>query len=64
MYQLDKTVFKAQSFEEADNDRAYWLLKTASERLQAAWYLSCVAFGLDPNEIQTMKKDVFSMRER
>jgi hypothetical protein len=63
MFRLDKTAFKVQTFKEADNDRAYWLSKTPAERLQAAWYLTCSAFGLDPNKEHRMDKSIFSVRK-
>jgi hypothetical protein len=63
MFRLDKTAFKVQTFKEADNDRAYWLSKTPAERLQAAWYLTCAAYGLDPNKKHRMDKTVYSVKK-
>mgnify|MGYP007083295513 CR=1 FL=1 len=34
MPKLDRTQFKIQTFEQADNNRAYWLSKTPNEGLQ------------------------------
>jgi hypothetical protein len=39
MYRLDRTAFKQQTAEEADNHVAYWLQQPAAERLRAAMYL-------------------------
>lgn len=64
MYKLDRTAFKIQTFEEADNDRNYWLSKTPWERLLAAWFLSCTAYGLDPEKPQKLDRTAFSIRKR
>ena len=47
MFRLDKTSFKIQTFEEADNTKNYWLNKTPVERWAAAWYLTASAFNID-----------------
>ena len=47
MFRLDKTSFKIQTFEEADNTKNYWLDKTPAERWAAAWYLTASAFNID-----------------
>ncbi len=62
-YRLDKTFGKSQSFEEADDNRAYWLQKEPAERLQAAWYLTCCAYGISWSNPPRMDKTVFSMRK-
>jgi hypothetical protein len=64
MYRLDKTAFRVQTFEEAENNRSYWMSKTPAERLYAAWYLTCSAYGLDPDTIHKMDKSVFSVRKQ
>jgi len=60
---LDKTAFKAQTFGEADDHRAYWLQKSVKERLQAAWYLIAGAWGFDPGDTPRMDKNAFGMRK-
>jgi hypothetical protein len=62
MYNLDRTAFKIQTFEEADHTLQYWLTQSYKERLTAGWYLSCVAFNVDPETIR-MDRTVFSMRK-
>ena len=47
MFRLDKTSFKIQTFEEADNTKNYWLNKTPAERWAAAWYLAASSFNID-----------------
>ena len=62
-YRLDKSYFKAQTFEEAENKTAYWRQKSISERLQASWFLTCCAYGYYGQDQPRMKKNVFSMRK-
>ncbi len=38
-YRLDKTAFKATTFEEADNHYYYWKDKSYDERIDAAFFL-------------------------
>ena len=64
MYKLDRTAFAIQTFEEASNQVGYWLTKTPTERLNAAWYLICAAWNLDMKEPIKMDRSQFSMRKR
>jgi len=63
MYRLDRQAFSIQTFETADNHRAYWLSKSPRERLEAAWYLICSAWNLDPASPTTMDRSQFSIRK-
>lgn len=63
MYRLDRTAFKIQSHQEADNTRAYWLSQPPEERFRAAWYLICSAYNIDPNNPPRLDKNCFSMRK-
>ncbi len=63
MYRLDRTAFKIQSFEEAADTKEYWLSKTPDERLAAAWYLTCCAYGIDYDNPPRLDRTVFSMRK-
>lgn len=47
-YRMDKTAFKIQTLEEADDHYGPWKDKSTSERLDAASYLICMAFGVKP----------------
>ena len=53
-----------KTFAQADNNRAYWLMKTPMERRGIAWYLSCIAYGLDPEKQHKMDKTFFRIRKR
>jgi hypothetical protein len=61
---LDRTKFKAGKSEDQGNDRAYWLSKTPKERLGAAWYLICCAYGLEYRGDHKLDRTVFSMKKR
>ena len=61
---LDRTKFKAGIAENQTNDREYWLNKTPKERLAAAWYLICSAYGLEYRADHKLDRTVFSMRKR
>jgi hypothetical protein len=60
-YRMDKTAFRLQTFEEANNHYGEWINKSTDDRLDAACYLICMAFGVKP----TTKLDitVFSKRK-
>ncbi|HHH50398.1 MAG TPA: hypothetical protein ENK52_05415 [Saprospiraceae bacterium] len=62
-YRLDRTKFKMQKFEEADNQYDYWKSKTVEERLQAAYYLISVAYKFEINNPPRLNRFVFSMRK-
>ena len=62
-YRLDKTYGKAQTFKEADNNKAYWLQQDVKERLKAAWYLISSTFGISHDNPPRMDKTIFSMRK-
>ena len=62
-YRLDRTKFKMQTFQEADNQYAYWRTKTPVERLRASYYLISVAFNFDINNPPRIDRSVFKMRK-
>lgn len=63
-FRSDKTKFKISTFEEADNNLAYWLSKSPKERLCASWYLTCCAYGLDYTKNHPVDRTVFTMKKR
>lgn len=63
-FRLDRGAFKIQSQREAAQQRAYWMSKSPKERLAAAWYLICSAYGLDYAQPQPMDRSAFSIRNR
>ena len=60
-YRMDKTAFKIQTFEEADDHYGPWKNKSTGERLDAACYLICMAFKVKPST--KLDRTVFSKRK-
>lgn len=63
MYRLDKTAFKAQTYQEADDNTGYWKTQTPVERLKAAWYLISCAYNFPLDSPPRIDKTAFSMRK-
>ena len=63
MYKLDKTFAATKTFEEAEQSKKFSDEVPLSERLKQAWYLTCMAFGIDPENPPKMDKALFSMRK-
>jgi hypothetical protein len=59
-YKLDKTVFQAMKFQEADHHHGYWEKKSLKERLDAACYLINQFYGTTPQT--PVDKSVFTKR--
>jgi hypothetical protein len=60
---LDKTAFSVVSLEEADDDEvAFWLSKTPSERLDAWETLRQIFYSYDPTTTRLQR--VFEITER
>ncbi|MBI5916621.1 MAG: hypothetical protein HY842_14685 [Bacteroidetes bacterium] len=60
---LDRTKFKAQTFQQADYQLDFWLEKVPVERLSAAAYLNSMAWGFDLQAPPKMDKHIFSTRQ-
>jgi hypothetical protein len=60
-YRLDRTSFKAMTFEEADNHYGFWRHKSFAERMDAAFYLIHQVYGT--NKSTPLDKTVFSCRK-
>ncbi len=63
MYKLDKTIARSGSFEDAENAKKFDATDSLSERLRQAWYLTCMAYGIDPENPSKMEKKLFSVRK-
>ena len=63
MYKMDKTIGKGMSFNEAENQNLFPKETSVSERLKQAWYLTCMAYGIDPSNPPKMDKSVGSSRK-
>ena len=63
-YRLDKTAFKAMSFEEADKEMNHTENLSYQERVRKFNYLMSVAYGFLNNPWPRMDKTVFEIRKR
>jgi hypothetical protein len=63
-YKLDRTAFKAQTAEEAEDHATYYKTLTWQERLRIANYLNSVVYNYPENEPPKVDKTVFSVRGR
>jgi hypothetical protein len=61
-FRLDKTVFAATNFKDANNHISYWKDKTYHERLEAAFFLINQFYGI--NSKTPLDRTVFSKRRR
>ena len=62
-FKLDKTVFKAQSFEEADKGKLFDKNVSLAERLQMAFHLTCRIYGIKDGDSLKLDRTVFSARK-
>lgn len=62
-FKLDRTAFSIKTFNEADNTTQFWRNKTSNERFEAAWYLICQAYNLDPSKQHKLDRTIFSFRK-
>lgn len=60
---LDRNFAKAGKLEEGQNNVVYWLTKSPRERLCAAYYLTCCAYGIEYTADHKLDRSVFSMRK-
>lgn len=60
---MDKTAFKIQTFEEADDTMRNYSDFTPAERVRIYWHLTSIAYKFDPDNPPRMDKTVFQMRK-
>lgn len=63
MYKLDKTFSATKTFSEAEESKKFPPETPLAERLRQAWYLTCMSYGIDPQNPVKMDKNYFSMRK-
>jgi hypothetical protein len=63
MYRLDKSYSKVKTFTEAEKDKIFPSSVSYKERLNQAWYLTAMAFGIDPEAPPKMQKQVATLRK-
>jgi hypothetical protein len=57
---IDKTVFKAQSFEEAHRDNLFAKDVSIAERLKMAFHLTCTIYGIKEGSSLILDRTIFS----
>ncbi len=62
-YRMDKSAFKIQTFEEADDAMRDYSNHSIQERLRIYWYLTSIAYKFDLDNPPRMDKTVFSMKK-
>jgi len=63
MYKLDKRISKAHTHAEAEKSKVFGPDVPLRERLKQAWYLTCMAYGIDPENPPGMVKELTGMRK-
>ena len=64
MYKMNRSYSKAQTFAGAEKDKLFLKTNPLSERLSQAWYLTAMAYGIDPQNPPKMQKLLVSIRKR
>ena len=62
-YRMDKTAFKVQTFEEADDVMRDYSSYSMQERLRIYWYLTSIAYKFDLDNPPRMDKTVFRIKK-
>jgi hypothetical protein len=62
-FKLDKSAFKAQSFEEAARDSLFPKHLSIADRLRLAFHLTCTIYGLEKGDPLKIDTSVFSARK-
>lgn len=62
-YRMDKTAFKIQTFEEADEAMRNYTNHSEKERLEIAYYLTSVAYRFDMEHPPRMDKTAFRIKK-
>ena len=63
MYKMDRTVGKAMTYKEAEKEKLFPLEISLKQRLDEVWYLTCIAYNIDPKNPPKMDKTVGSSRK-
>ena len=64
MYKMNRSYLKAQTFAGAEKHKLFLSTDSLSERLSQAWYLTAMAYGIDPQNPPKMQKVLVSIRKR
>jgi hypothetical protein len=62
-YRMDKTAFKLQTVEEADDAMRDYTNHTPKQRLEIAYYLTSIAYKFDMDNPPRMDKTAFRIKK-
>jgi hypothetical protein len=62
-FKLDKTIFKAQSFEEAEKNKLFDKDVSLADRLKMSFHLTCTIHGIKEGDPLKVDRTVFSARK-
>ena len=63
MYKMDESFSKGMTFKEAEQQKLFSKETSVSERLKQGWYLTCMAYGIDPLNPPKMDKSFCTSRK-
>jgi hypothetical protein len=63
MYKMDKNFMRAQTHTGAEKDKIFSKEVSIGDRLRESWWITCLAFGIDPAHPPKMDKYFFSVRK-
>ncbi len=63
MFKMDKTIGKGKTHKASESDKLFLPETTYGQRLAEAWYLTCMAYGIDYKNPTKMDKTVGSSRK-
>jgi hypothetical protein len=64
MYKLDKTISSIKTHKDLEKDKVFAPNVSLGERLHQAWYLTAMAYGIDPQNPPRMKKELTAIRKK
>lgn len=64
MYKMNRSYLKAQTFADAEKNKLFLSTDSLSERLNQVWYLTAMAYGIDPQNPPKMQKILANIRKR
>jgi hypothetical protein len=62
-FKIDKAIFKAQTFEEADRANVFDKTIPLADRLRMAFHLTCTIYGIKEGDSLKLDRTVFSARK-
>ncbi len=62
-FKIDKTVFKAHSFEEAAKDNLFSKNTSIADRLRLSFHLTCTIYGIKKDDLLKIDTSIFSARK-